>query len=119
MIDLKFLSKGSFLENNKNNIINECKGFLTKCTSDADIIKILLEMFKNDNWSLISHQEENFLKSKSKKLWVDYLIYRYKFKNYNKNGIIPDFPLYLLVEPTSICNLRCSMCFQIDKTFSS
>ena len=33
--------------------------------------------------------------------------------------IITDFPLYLLIEPTSICNLRCVMCFQTDKSFGA
>ena len=31
---------------------------------------------------------------------------------------VSKFPSYLLIEPTSICNLRCVMCFQIDETFT-
>lgn len=30
-----------------------------------------------------------------------------------------DFPVYMLIEPTSVCNLRCTMCFQVDPTFTT
>ena len=43
----------------------------------------------------------------------------YKFKTYPKKKIVSDFPIYLLIEPISACNLRCIMCFQIDDSFSS
>ena len=52
------------------------------------------------------------------KKWIKYLIYRYKLNIYPKKKIISKFPVYLLVEPTSVCNLRCVMCFQIDKSFT-
>ena len=29
-----------------------------------------------------------------------------------------DVPPYLLIEPVSACNLRCPMCYQVDKTFT-
>ena len=45
---------------------------------------------------------------------VDYLIYRYRFNEYPRRRILHDFPLVLLIEPTSVCNLRCIMCFQAD-----
>ena len=35
-----------------------------------------------------------------------------------KNQILTKFPPYVLIEPTSICNLRCIMCFQVDKSFT-
>ena len=31
---------------------------------------------------------------------------------------VAKFPVYMLIEPVSACNLRCVMCFQIDKTFT-
>ena len=49
---------------------------------------------------------------------LDYLIYRYKFQLYPKKRIVSKFPIYILIEPTSVCNLRCTMCFQVDKTFT-
>jgi MoaA/NifB/PqqE/SkfB family radical SAM enzyme len=63
-------------------------------------------------------QEGNFIALQPKHRWLKYLIYRYKFKNYPKHQIVADFPFYVLVEPVSTCNLRCVMCFQIDKTFT-
>ena len=32
--------------------------------------------------------------------------------------ITPSVPSYVLIEPTSICNMRCPMCFQSDKSFT-
>jgi MoaA/NifB/PqqE/SkfB family radical SAM enzyme len=49
---------------------------------------------------------------------VDYLVYRYKVRVFPQRQIVADFPTYLLIEPMSACNLRCTMCFQVDKTFT-
>ena len=51
--------------------------------------------------------------------WPRFIEYRYKFKIYPRRQILNDFPIVLCVEPTSICNLRCQMCFQVDRSFSS
>jgi radical SAM protein with 4Fe4S-binding SPASM domain len=64
-------------------------------------------------------QELNWLSKNPQNKWIKYLIYRYKFKIYPKKKIVTNFPQYILIEPTSICNLRCIMCFQVDKSFSS
>ncbi len=64
-------------------------------------------------------QESNYLTNNNREKWMDYIIYRYKFKNYPKKKIVAQFPFYLLIELTSMCNLRCKMCFQADKTFTT
>jgi radical SAM protein with 4Fe4S-binding SPASM domain len=64
-------------------------------------------------------QESNYLANNNREKWMDYIIYRYKFKNYPKKKIVAQFPFYLLIELTSMCNLRCKMCFQADKTFTT
>jgi radical SAM protein with 4Fe4S-binding SPASM domain len=64
-----------------------------------------------------SDQELDWLFRHSEDLWVKYIVYRYKFKIYPVQRKVTDFPLYLLIEPTSICNLRCVMCFQVDRSF--
>lgn len=46
-----------------------------------------------------------------------YLIYRYMFSAYPTQKIVSDFPLIIAVEPMSLCNLRCTMCFQADETY--
>jgi len=57
---------------------------------------------------------ENLEGSKLKR----YLEYRYRYKIFPKKKIIEDYPPCVQIEPTSICNYRCVMCFQKDKTFS-
>ena len=42
---------------------------------------------------------------------IKYLIFRYKFYIAGKNKINLGYPPYLLIEPVSTCNLRCSFCF--------
>ena len=68
------------------------------------------------NFSPNLHELE-YLSKAPKHLWVDYLIFRHVFRGLAVKKELLPFPLYLLIEPTSICNLRCIMCFQIDKTF--
>ncbi len=63
-------------------------------------------------------QEHNYIESHPQEKWISYLIYRYKFKIFPKAKKVAEFPVYLLIEPTSVCNLRCVMCFQIDETFT-
>jgi radical SAM protein with 4Fe4S-binding SPASM domain len=66
----------------------------------------------------ITPHEYDWLKCHEQNLWMEYLVYRYKFKMYPIQKKLSNFPVHLLIEPTSICNLRCIMCFQIDQTFS-
>ena len=47
-----------------------------------------------------------------------YLIYRYKYKKFPELKITGNHPPCLQIEPTSICNFRCIMCYQIDEAFS-
>ena len=67
----------------------------------------------------ITTQEINWLLKNKKKDWLKYFIYRYNFKILPLKKIVTDFPQYVLIEPVSLCNLRCIMCFQVDKSFSS
>ena len=46
-------------------------------------------------------------------------MYRYKYNIYPKLKIIDEYPPNIQIEPTSQCNLRCIMCYQSDKSFSS
>jgi MoaA/NifB/PqqE/SkfB family radical SAM enzyme len=67
------------------------------------------------NWT---PQEANYLRTQGKERWLEYLIYRFKFVCYPAEGTVSDFPVYLLIEPISVCNLRCVMCYQIDPSFT-
>jgi len=66
----------------------------------------------------LTPHEYDWLKCHEEEIWVDYLMYRYKFKVYPVRQKIGAFPVHLCIEPTSACNLRCVMCFQVDKSFS-
>lgn len=89
-----------------------------KNNEDNKILEMIIHDFSNNDFTLINTQENFFLNLHSHELWAPYLIFRYKFKNYPKQRIVTDFPIYLLIEPISACNLRCIMCFQIDETFN-
>ena len=47
-----------------------------------------------------------------------YLVYRYKYNVFPKLKVVDAFPPCLQIEPTSICNFRCVMCYQTDSSFS-
>ena len=64
-----------------------------------------------------SNQEINWLEKHSENEWLDYMVFRYKFKLYPGQRKINDFPLHLLIELVSFCNLKCVMCFQSDPLF--
>ena len=49
---------------------------------------------------------------------VRYLKYRFEFAIYPARKILKSFPIVLAVEPTSVCNLRCPMCFIVDPRLS-
>ena len=48
-----------------------------------------------------------------------YLVHRYRYEIFPQTKTIDNFPPYLQIEPTSICNYRCVFCFETDKTFTN
>ena len=48
-----------------------------------------------------------------------YLVHRYRYEIFPQTKIIDNFPPYLQIEPTSICNYRCVFCFETDPTFTN
>lgn len=54
-----------------------------------------------------------------KDLWARYLIYRYKYVVFPKTRQLDAFPPCIQIEPTSICNLRCKFCYQVDDKLSN
>lgn len=75
-----------------------------------------LKALRQENFKLSLHELE-YLSKAPVALWQDYLSFRHIFRKLGPKKIKTPFPLYLLIEPTSICNLRCVMCFQADRTF--
>ncbi len=48
-----------------------------------------------------------------------YLFHRYRYEIFPKNFEKDDYPPFLQIEPSSICNYRCVFCFETDKTFTN
>lgn len=89
--------------------------------SDKKILQIIHEDAIKTNLlpSWWTDQESFFLlKNESNYKALEYIAFRYKFKRYPVEKIETDFPLYVLIEPVSVCNLRCPFCFQMDKEFT-
>jgi len=49
---------------------------------------------------------------------ASYLVHRYRYEIFPQTQEIDDFPPYLQIEPSSICNYRCIFCFETDKFFT-
>ena len=103
-------------------------GFLSKKSTNIDEFaekirntKDIDQELKNDILdklsTIIGPQEIEWLSRNDKKHAVDYIVHRYKFKFYPKLKKLNPFPIHLLIEPASFCNLRCVMCFQNDPYF--
>jgi len=50
---------------------------------------------------------------------LNYLVHRYRYEIYPKLKILDNYPPYLQIEPSSICNFRCVFCFETDKSFTN
>jgi radical SAM protein with 4Fe4S-binding SPASM domain len=112
-----FLTKKSIDKNLLSQVIKEHSKKSLEPEDKSILAELILAM--ENNQLILSPQEIQFLNSNQQAIWSDYLIFRYKFDNFPKKKIVSDFPIYVLIEPVSACNLRCIMCFQIDETFSN
>jgi len=123
-LEFKIGTFGFFSHNKVENITAELFQELLKnqvlTSEDQEISQEILDSL-NKNGILPFHwspQESAWLSKNDQSTWLEYILYRFKFILYPKRMIVPEFPIYLLVEPTSACNLRCPMCFQSDKSFT-
>ena len=89
--------------------------FGNKCDEDINDIEEALGLLRSGQFTLSNH-EINFINSNPDRI-IDYIVFRYKFRFFPKLQKLNHFPLHILIEPSSICNLKCVMCFQSDDTF--
>ena len=112
LIDDDLAGNGTKLSSENLSVLRSLRSDLDETTYE-DFIDLDYPKFS------ITRQEYDWLKRHDTNNWVEYLTHRYKFKVYPTQRKLSKFPVHLLLEPTPICNLRCVMCFQIDKTFNS
>ncbi len=48
-----------------------------------------------------------------------YLYHRYRYDTFPVTKTLDEYPPYLQIEPSSICNFKCVFCYQTDTTFNS
>ncbi|MCM1174220.1 MAG: hypothetical protein NC341_04125 [Blautia sp.] len=77
----------------------------------------MLDRFVAGEW-VLNKQEFHYIDNNPEIIYP-YLQYRFRFwkslyePDYEK---VSTFPLYMGIEPTSVCNLRCRMCWQREET---
>ncbi len=115
--DQKIYSILNILINSQTNLTNNQFEILNQISKNYK--KIIngegtdVDFFFNDYDKLeISMIEENYNKL------LRYFIYRYKYKTYPLKKIVNDYPPCVQIEPSSVCNFRCIMCYQKDRSFS-
>ncbi len=63
--------------------------------------------------------EDEEAKSLQGNEFIEYVLYRYKYNVFPKIKKLDEYPPCVQIEPASICNFRCVMCYQVDKSFSN
>lgn len=48
-----------------------------------------------------------------------YMFHRYRYDIFPQQKKLDEFPPYLQIEPTSVCNYRCVFCYQTDSEFTA
>jgi len=100
--------------------------FETLSKKNKDIVGKYISAIEKKKKNQILDEDEYFLKGqellKSKRIsdkdFFRFLIYRYNYSAIPAMYKLEEYPPCVQIEPTSICNYRCVMCYQADKTFS-
>jgi pyruvate-formate lyase-activating enzyme len=82
---------------------------------DSDLCNYIVKNIKK----VVGNQEIQWISRNGTEHLVEYIVHRFRFKNYPRLKKLEPIPLHLLIEPTSVCNLRCKMCFQSDRSFQT
>tara|TARA_X000000950_G_C13891166_1_gene650906 strand:+ start:823 stop:1965 length:1143 start_codon:yes stop_codon:yes gene_type:complete len=92
----------------------------------SDYQKSILERVKKDLFKqktkekfVLSNHVFNEINQINEKDILKYLFHRYRYEVFPKNFEKDDYPPFLQIEPSSICNYRCVFCFETDETFTN
>ena len=126
-IDVKSINNQDFEEsfNKITNIVENIKKY-NLSLFDQDILNKIKSSYLKikqsekllDDDMILKNHECLEMKSFDDMKAARYFIYRYKFNIFPKIKKIGEYPPCIQLEPTSVCNFRCVMCYQADKTFS-
>ena len=114
------------LKNSLNNLklhLNDKKGLLNLNKDEIKILNyIKKDLFKSGSANRPKFSlTPNVIKEIESLNFIDvprYLVHRYRYEIYPQLKMFDDFPPYLQIEPTSICNYRCIFCYQTDNEFN-
>ena len=105
------LNKIKNLNISKSNLFNEKqKKIFTKIKEEMH--------FKNNKEFNLTNNIIDELNITDLDDWPKYLVHRYRYEVYPDKKILDEYPPYLQIEPSSICNYRCVFCFETDKSFN-
>ena len=109
-----------------NSVYKEKKGF---SILDGNDLKILEKVIKDLNNKEINQSSKEIFRlsrnvideliSLNDDQISKYLVHRYRYEIYPIIKKIDNYPPYLQIEPSSICNYRCVFCFETDKSFTN
>ncbi len=100
--------------------LNNLAQKITFSETDRDCYDALIQSLEKSGQFPYSWtpQEQFFIDHNPKESIIPYIIYRYKFRTLPQLRVVNETPVHVAIEPASLCNLRCPMCFQVDKTFT-
>ena len=98
-------------------IIDNLSDFNILNTEETSLVNLIQE---NKEIPFPINPQESYQLFKIKHLTqkIKYLTHRFRLYRATTLRELVDVPPHLLIEPVSACNLRCPMCFQIDKSFT-
>ena len=115
----KKVNKENLLSQIKNCLYNDNNGELSNYQKKIleRVKKDLFHESSKEKFKLSNHVFNEINQIEEKDI-PKYLFHRYRYEVFPKNFEKDDYPPFLQIEPSSICNYRCVFCFETDPTFS-
>ena len=113
------IKKINLLYNNKtglNNVKKENLNLLSKAIEDLNLKE--KDKDEDKNFKISPNVADEILTLEDNEV-LNYIVHRYRYELFPKLKVLDDYPPYLQIEPSSICNYRCVFCFETDKTFTN